>query len=50
VENGLVEYSFSKDENEHLHYDKFSSFFLKQLHDDVTYFFSFFLFVNILSI
>jgi calcium uptake protein 1, mitochondrial len=41
MKNGLVEYLFSKDGNEHLHYDKFSSFF-KQLHDEVIYFFSFF--------
>jgi calcium uptake protein 1, mitochondrial len=43
VENGgLVEYFFGKDGNEHLHYDKFSSF-LKQLHDEVIFFsFSFF--------
>lgn len=47
VENGgLVEYFFGKDGNEHLHYDKFSSF-LKQLHDEVIYSFSF-LFINII--
>lgn len=35
VENGgLVEYFFGKDGNEHLHYDKFSSF-LKKLHDEI---------------
>lgn len=39
-DGGLVEYFFGKDGNEHLHYDKFSSF-LKQLHDEVI-FFSFF--------
>ena len=40
-DGGLVEYFFGKDGNEHLHYDKFSSF-LKQLHDEVIYLFSFF--------
>jgi len=48
-DGGLVEYFFGKDGNEHLHYDKFSSF-LKQLHDEVIYFFFIFLFINILSI
>ncbi|KAG0533838.1 hypothetical protein BDA96_04G227400 [Sorghum bicolor] len=33
-DGGLVEYFFGKDGNEHLHYDKFSSF-LKQLHDEI---------------
>lgn len=47
-DGGLVEYFFGKDGNEHLHYDKFSSF-LKQLHDEVICFFPSLYFIMILD-
>jgi len=41
VENGgVVEFFFGNDGNEPLHYDKFTKF-LKDLHDEVIYFYSF---------